>query len=164
MLIYKYNDPGGLFVSITDSTSGEGSVRLTSSVDLSGVSVLPFRTTEELAAEAHREAEVLYESIKDGLKVVVDSVCYDVRDRFDFDYQKRGGTGARVRKNKGSVVSVSASLANSIEAEAVARLTDLADAFNADLLAIEAGDFSLPNLKIEESKNAPEEDLLAEKS
>ena len=155
MLVYKFNDPEELTVSIVDTDTGSGRVVLSSRVDLSGVTVLPYRTTEELKDEALKEAETLYRNIKSNLKVTLGGVRYDMSNRFDFDFQRArsSGLGVRVRIADGPTTSISFSSSGVLETKTWDRLIALADSLDADVVAIENGDYSLANLKAEESLN-----------
>ena len=123
--------------------------------ELEGLTIEPYKTNDELRDDARRKADTLYKVIKDNLVVEVGTVYYDMGDRFDFDYQKRGGGGARVRRNGDRIDFITENQANVLAAATSNRLHDLADAFNADLVAINSGDYSLSNLKTEESRNEP---------
>jgi hypothetical protein len=115
------------------------------------------REAEELAAENERathakyQAEELYKSLKSKRCVTVDSIEYDLSDSFEFDYQRRGGGSIRVKQKNGKTRIMAKQDTDAIEAALFAYLNSVADAFDADMDAIDSGDYSLTNLKTLES-------------
>jgi hypothetical protein len=95
---------------------------------------------KELAIE---QAEALYNTLK--AKRVIDG--YDLSDTFEFDFQRKKGGSVRMNKNGGKVETKTKSETDMLEDKLFSYLSSCSDAKNADIDAIQAGDFSLSNLK-----------------
>jgi Tfp pilus tip-associated adhesin PilY1 len=104
------------------------------------------RKTEKLKANAINEAESLYKSLKAKRCVIVDSIEYDLSDSFEFDYQRRGNGSIRVKQKNNKTKVMSKQDTDAIETALFTYLNSVADAFDADLDAIELEDYSLTNL------------------
>lgn len=111
------------------------------------------REAEELAFEATRkdtaieQAEELYKDKKQQREIEVAGVVYDLSDSFEFDYQRRGGGNVRVKVKGGKTESKTKQDTDVIETALFTYLNTVADAFDADMDAIETGDYSLSNLR-----------------
>ena len=102
---------------------------------------------ERNVRHATEEAEQLYKELKARRIVTVDGVEYDISDLFLFDKQRGRGGDVMVKLNKGKVISMTKAETDDIETALDDYLSSLAVAFNADMDAIEAGDYSNSNLK-----------------
>ena len=100
---------------------------------------------------AINQAGALYRQLKANRTITVDSVEYDLNDTFEFDYQRRGNGNIRVKLKNGKTTQKTKQETDAIEAALFTRLNTIADAFDADVDNIEAGDYSLSNLKALES-------------
>jgi hypothetical protein len=111
------------------------------------------REAEEAAFEATRkdkaieQAEQLYKDKKAKREIEVDGVIYDLSDSFEFDYQRKSGGDVRVKVKDGKTESKTKQDTDAIETALFAYLNSVADAFDADMDAIEAGDYSLSHLR-----------------
>ncbi len=105
------------------------------------------RQAEEIAPDlkgnAISEAESLYKTLK--AKRVIDG--YDLSDTFEFDFQRKKGGNVRMKKAGGKTETKTKAQTDAIEGKLYAYLNSCSDALDADIDAIEAGDFSLANLK-----------------
>jgi hypothetical protein len=108
---------------------------------------LKAREAEKKKANAINEAEVLYKSLKSNRVVTVDAIKYDLSDTFEFDYQRRGNESIRVKQKNGKTKVITKQDTDAIEAALFAYLNSVADSFDLDMDAIEAGDYSLANLR-----------------
>jgi uncharacterized protein YtpQ (UPF0354 family) len=95
---------------------------------------------KELAID---EAEALYKTLK--AKRVIDG--YDLSDTFEFDFQRKKGGSVRMKKEGGKTETKTKAETDAIEGKLFYYLNSCSDALDADIDAIQAGDFSLSNLK-----------------
>lgn len=102
---------------------------------------------ERSVNRATKEAEGLYKELKANRFIVVDSVEYDLRDSFEFDFQRKAGGNIRIKVKGKKTITKTKQETDSIETALFAYLNSVADAFDADMDAIEAGDYSNSNLK-----------------
>ena len=98
---------------------------------------------EAVKASAISEAEALYKTLSE--KRVIDG--YDLTNMFGFDFQRKKGGNVRMRKAGGKTESKTKAQTDAIEGKLYAYLNSCADALDADIDAIDSGDFSLANLK-----------------
>lgn len=98
-------------------------------------------------ANAIHQAEALYKTLKADRTITVDDVEYDLNDTFEFDFQRRGGGNVRVKLKNGKAIQKTKQETDALETALFTRLNDIADAFDLDMDNIEAGDYSLTNLK-----------------
>jgi len=111
------------------------------------------REAEEIAFEATRkdtaieQAEQLYDDLCDKRYIEAEGVTYDLKRALNFDFQRRNSTQVRM-KVKGSKTQMrTKAQTDAIESARIAYLNSVADAFDADMDAIETGDYSLSNLR-----------------
>ena len=105
------------------------------------------RQAEEVApnlkGNAISKAEALYKTLSE--KRVIDG--YDLTNMFGFDFQRKKGGNVRMKKAGGKTETKTKAQTDAIEGKLYAYLNSCADALDADIDAIETGDFSLVNLK-----------------
>lgn len=101
----------------------------------------------KLKTDATEEAERLYKKLKSNRFITVDSVEYDLTDSFEFDFQRKAGGNVRVKVKGSKTVTKTKQETDAIENALFTYLNSVADAFDADMTAIESGDYSNSNLK-----------------
>ncbi len=111
------------------------------------------REAEESAFEATRkdtaieQAELLYDELSEKRYIEVDGVTYDLKRALNFDFQRRNSTKIRMKVKGGKTQMRTKAKTDVIEAARISYLNSVADAFDADMDAIETGDYSLSNLR-----------------
>ena len=104
------------------------------------------RQAEEVApnlkGNAISKAETLYKTLSE--KRVIDG--YDLTNMFGFDFQRKKGVNVRMKKAGGKTETKTKAQTDAIEGKLYAYLNSCADALDADIDAIETGDFTLSNL------------------
>ena len=98
---------------------------------------------EGVRMQAIDEAEALYKTLSE--KRVIDG--YDLTNMFGFDFQRKKGGNVRMKKAGGKTETKTKAQTDAIEGKLYAYLNSCADALDADIGAIDSGDFSLANLK-----------------
>ena len=109
------------------------------------------KTQEELDAQeaenaknnARNQAEALYKELK-AIRVING---FDLSDTFEFDYQRKKGGEIRLKLKDGKTIIKTKQETEDSETALFSYLNSVADALDNDLDAIEAGDYSLTNLK-----------------
>lgn len=92
---------------------------------------------------AINEANALYKQLKQNR--VING--YDLTDSFEFDFQRKQNGNVRLKKASGKTEVKTKQETDALEASLFSYLNNVADALDADMDAIELGDFSLSNLK-----------------
>ena len=110
------------------------------------------REVEELASQPSaddykEQAEQLYKELKAKRLITVDGIEYDLSDSFEFDYQRKKGGNVRLKPSKGKTESKTKAQTGSIETALFTYINSVADAFDSDMTDIEAGVYTLANLK-----------------
>lgn len=103
---------------------------------------------QALKDNAIQDAESLYEVIKNNCCVDYNGETYDLSDNISLEHQQRKqlqNVGTKLKKGKVKFLQKSDS--DAIEDLLFTKRTSAAIAFNADMDAIELGDYSLSNLK-----------------
>jgi predicted RNA-binding protein Jag len=113
------------------------------------------KTQEEIDAQiaesqkrnAIKEAENLYKELKCDRIINHNGIEYDLKDSFEFDFQRKKGGDVRVKVKDGKTKVMTKQDTDDLETALFTYLNDLATDFDADMDLIEAGDYTLPNLK-----------------
>jgi len=144
-IINKYGHKDGLTVSGDTITDWPYAEDKPTGEDIQ--SLLDEYGPVKLKTDATEEAERLYKELKANRFITVDSVEYDLTDSFEFDFQRKAGGNVRVKTKGGKTQVRTKQETDAIETALFAYLNSAADAFDADMDAIENGDYSLSNLK-----------------
>lgn len=102
--------------------------------------------TENSVKKATQEAERLYRELKVKRVIMVGGNAYDLTDTFEFDFQRRAGGSVRMKLKGGKTAVKTKQQTDTIKDALLSYLNSVADALDADIDAIENGDYSNSNL------------------
>ena len=105
------------------------------------------KKAESIKQNAIQEAETLYKELKCDRIITHNGIKYDLKDSFEFDFQRKKGGEVWVKVKDGKTKVMTKQDTDDLETALFTYLNDLATDFDADMDLIEAGDYTLPNLK-----------------
>lgn len=105
------------------------------------------KIAESQKRNAIKTAENLYKELKCDRIINHNGIEYDLKDSFEFDFQRKKGGDVRVKVKDGKTKVMTKQDTDDLEASLFTYLNDLATDFDADMDLIEAGDYTLRNLK-----------------